>query len=283
MPRISVCLTHYNRPDKLGATLESLAQQTRVPDEVFVWDDCSPTDPTDVIEEWKARFPHFVYHRNDVNLGMPGNLNAVIAQATGDYVANLHDADVFDSTLLEKWANALDENPNAGLVFCRDSRWTNERFVKYWVPEPKALTDGKVFFKHYFLGRLDSIIWGTVMMRRKVYEQYLPFDGQFLNWADVDMWMRVCANYDIAYVPENLISLDQTPTPQRKFSFYKFALVQRLTILNIKKTYSGIERLTALRKQNEVWRGLWWRWMLGGFIHGDWARIGEGPRYFKVN
>ena len=100
MPRISVCLTHYNRPDKLGATLESLALQTRVPDEVFVWDDCSPNDPTYVIEEWKARFPHFVYHRNDVNLGMPGNLNAVIAQATGDYVANLHDADVFAPTLL---------------------------------------------------------------------------------------------------------------------------------------------------------------------------------------
>jgi glycosyltransferase involved in cell wall biosynthesis len=75
MPRISVCLTHYDRPDKLAATLESLARQTRVPDEVLLWDDCSPRDPTEVVRSFEARFPHFVYHRNERNLGMPGHRN----------------------------------------------------------------------------------------------------------------------------------------------------------------------------------------------------------------
>jgi len=42
MSKVSVCLTHYNRPEKLAATLESLAAQTRAPDEVFMQDDCSP-------------------------------------------------------------------------------------------------------------------------------------------------------------------------------------------------------------------------------------------------
>lgn len=116
--KLSVCLTHYNRPHLLGRTLESLARQTRPPDEVFVRDDASPRDPTDVARSFAGRFRHFVYHRNPANLGMPGNLNAVIGQATGDLVANLHDADVFHPTLLEKWEQALHRQPRAGLVFC---------------------------------------------------------------------------------------------------------------------------------------------------------------------
>ena len=83
MPKISVCLTHYERPEKLAVTLESLARQTRIPDELFLWDDCSKNDPSAIVRQWEGCFPHFVYNRNTTNLGMPGNLNAVIAQATG--------------------------------------------------------------------------------------------------------------------------------------------------------------------------------------------------------
>lgn len=89
-PRISVCITHYNRPESLGATLESLAKQTLQPDEIFLWDDCSPKDPTPILEQWLPRFPQMVYYRNEVNLGMPGNLNAVVAQATGDEAQHRH-------------------------------------------------------------------------------------------------------------------------------------------------------------------------------------------------
>jgi glycosyltransferase involved in cell wall biosynthesis len=283
VPRLSVCITHYNRPEKLGATLASLAAQTRVPDEVFLWDDCSPNDPSEIALIWSKRFPHFVYHRNPVNLGMPGNLNAVVSQATGDYVANLHDADVFAPTLLEKWEAALHCNPSVGMVFCRDSRWDNERFAAYWTPEPDAVTPGHKFFERYFLGRLDSIIWGTVMMRKSIYNQLLPFDFQFMNWADVDMWMKVCGVAEIGYVREKLIVLDQSPTPQRPFSFTKLALVQRMSLLNISRIYEGIELTEAGRIQEQSWRRSWCRWMLGGFRHGDWARIVNGMRYFKVS
>ena len=282
MPRISVCLTHYNRPDKLGATLESLALQTRVPDEVFVWDDCSPKDPTYVIEEWKARFPHFVYHRNDVNLGMPGNLNAVIAQATGDYVANLHDADVFAPTLLEKWESALETHPKAVLAFCSDSRWLNPRFVAAWADAPALVTPGREFFERFYLGRLDSIIWGTVMMRRETYQKLLPFNSLYKNWADVDMWMRACGEGDIAFIDETLIELDNSPTPVREFTFSKNALVQMMVITNIEKLLTGEDRVAGLNRQHCLWRKLWWRWILGGFIHRDWRRFKDGFRYYNL-
>lgn len=283
MPRISVCITHYNRPEKLGATLASLAAQTRIPDEIFLWDDCSPNDPTEVAREWQGRFPHFVYHRNETNLGMPGNLNAVIAQATGDYVANLHDADIYHPTLLEKWSAALDANPTAGMVFCRDSRWDDPRFVRDWTPGPADVTPGKELFERYFLGRIDSIIWGTVMARRTTYERLTPFDPQFRNWADVDMWIRFCGVGSIAFVPEQLIDLDATDTQLRRFSFTRARLVQSAIMSNLSRFFSGRALEKHASMQRRTWFRLWWRWMLGGLVHQDWQRLAEGFRMRDSN
>jgi len=118
MVKVSVCVTTYNRATLLGHTLRSLADQTRPPDELIVSDNCSSDNTQEVVDKWKTHFRRFIYNRNTRNLYMPGNLNAGLKLATGKYVANLHDADVFDPTLLEKWERALDTYPSAGFVFC---------------------------------------------------------------------------------------------------------------------------------------------------------------------
>ena len=185
--KLSVCLTHYNRPHLLAATLESLARQTRLPDEVLVWDDCSPNDPTEVAKNYAGRFPKFIYHRNARNLGMPGNLNAVLACTTGELIANLHDADEYHPTLLQKWEEALLRHPRAGLVFCGlDATTASTDGEKIWIHPCAEYTAGRDFFRQHYVGNSSSIIWGTVMVRREVYARHLPFDSQFRNWADLD-------------------------------------------------------------------------------------------------
>ena len=268
-PRISVCITHYNRPESLGATLDSLARQTRQPDEIFLWDDCSPKDPTPVVEQWKDRLPNFTYYRNATNLGMPGNLNAVVSQATGDYVANLHDADIYHPELLEKWVAALDAYPEAGLVFCRDSRWDNPRFVRDWTPEPPEVMDGREFFKQFYVGRIDSLIWGTVMVRRSLYDELLPFDPQYRNWADVDMWMRICGRAPIAFVPEKLLELDANPTHGGGFSFEQKRLVQGMVLTNVERVVRKSDYLAIRKIQIDIWKRLKVRWICGRLRRGE--------------
>lgn len=276
MPTISVCITYYNRPDSLAATLESLLTQTCEPDEVLLWDDCSPRSALPVVKEFQDRFKHFRYHRNEVNLNMPGNLNAVLSQATGDYIANLHDADVFHPELLESWARVLDTHPDAGIVFCRDSRWENPRFVANWTPEPAEITEGKEFFKRFFLGRIDSIIWGTVMARRSLYEKLLPFDSYFENWADVDMWMRFCGQGAISYVPKPLIQLDENPTHSGRFSFARMAKGHEMVLRNIDRILTGAVAEEAKKLQAHAWRNRWRRWMLGRLRRAEWAELKAG-------
>lgn len=278
MARVSVCITHYNRPDKLAATLESLARQTRQPDEVFLWDDHSPRDPTEVALSFKNRFRHFVYHRNEQNLRMPGNLNAVVAQATGDFVANLHDADEFHPRLLEKWEAALVKNSTAGLVFCGlDAATKSQGAAPVWIHDFVECSPGRSFFKNVYVASSSSPIWGTVMVRREAYARHLPFDSRFRAWADVDMWMRICGTHDIAYVAEPLIILDHSPTPARAFSWEKFLITHRMPTVNIHRIAANdVERKEWLARQQRWTRRWYLKHLSGRLVRGEIRPFFEG-------
>ena len=279
-PRISVCITHYNRPEKLGATLASLAHQTRMPDEIFLWDDCSPKDPTLVVREWQDRFPHFVYHRNERNLNMPGNLNDVISQATGDYIANLHDADEFDPRLIELWAAALDSHPTAGMVYCGlESPIPGAERSKFWLnPSIPALSKGLEFFRTRLMYRWSSLIWGTTMVRRSVYAELLPFRAEFRNWADVDMWMRIALNYDVAYVDLPLIKTDEGETPLRGFNWRQVFIQHRMVEAGLRTYCQKVGRCSFLPLRVQYLNLLqrWCRHMASGVRQWDLTRLVEG-------
>ena len=124
--KISVCVTTYNRDYLLDKTLQSLSSQTRQPDELIVSDDCSTDETQRVVDKWREKFARFRYNRNNRNLFMPGNLNAAVALAEGQYVGNLHDGDTFDPTMLQQWESALDAYPSAGFVFCGIGGWPHK-------------------------------------------------------------------------------------------------------------------------------------------------------------
>jgi glycosyltransferase involved in cell wall biosynthesis len=278
-PKLSVCLTHYNRPEKLAATLESLANQTRMPDEVLVWDDCSPKDPTSVALQFSHRFPSFRYQRNPVNLGMPGNLNAVIREATGDLIANLHDADIFHPTLLEKWEKRILQDDAIGLVFCG----LEEQSGKLWIQDMPDVMKGHDFFEKFYVGTNSSVIWGTVMTRKTVYDKLWPFDPQFKNWADVDMWMRICADHKIGYVAEPLIKLDCTPTPVRAFGWAKTRIIHLMHYVNIKRIAQNPDQLKRwLAIQRKVSSRKILRNLVGRLKRLEFSKIPEGVKlYFE--
>jgi glycosyltransferase involved in cell wall biosynthesis len=86
--RITVAIITYNWPAALERVLESLARQTRLPDEVIVTDDGSTGETRQVIERVAATFPVRLVHlwQPDDGARMSRARNRAIAAATGDYV-----------------------------------------------------------------------------------------------------------------------------------------------------------------------------------------------------
>ena len=285
MVKVSVCVTTYNRATLLDHTLRSLADQTRPPDELIVSDNCSSDSTPGVVEKWEKQFRRFIYNRNLRNLYMPGNLNAGLKFATGEYVANLHDADVFDPTLLEKWERALDAFPSAGFVFCglvdpsRRARFGNVNILHDVPP----LSSGRDFYEKYFLHKFSSLVWGTVMARKGAYDELLPFDEKFSFISDVDMWMRMCLRYDVAYVREPLIVIDNSPTNWREVSWERREIIRKIELANIQNFYANDPELfrITLNKHKLIARMKYIRLILGRASHGDWARVHEGIKLLK--
>ena len=236
IPKVSVVLTTYNRAHILGATIDSILSQTLQDFELIICDDASKDGTEQVCREYEKQDRRVRYLRGAKNVGMPGNLNAGIKACAADYVANLHDGDFYDSSLLEKWAAALDSSPRAAFVF-NAYRQINSEGRTIGIDRlplepcvPGSLLLEQVFFRRW---QMDSPVWGTVMARRSAYFSAGLFDPRFGFIADVDMWLKLAERFDVAYIPEPLIAL-----PSRDA---------------VPRIWNGAERLTVRQIEQMFW------------------------------
>jgi glycosyltransferase involved in cell wall biosynthesis len=117
MPKVSVLISTYNRPNLLRLAIASALNQTMGDMEVIVRDDAS-TDP-DEVPAVLAEFAdeRLVYRRNATNVGVGPTNVRLYREATGEYLAHLDDDDLFQPTFLERMVGPLEANPDVGLAF----------------------------------------------------------------------------------------------------------------------------------------------------------------------
>lgn len=91
LPSTSLIITTYNWEAALEVVLESLLQQSRLPDEVLIADDGSGPATAQLIAQYAARVPvplHHVWHE-DVGFRLTAIRNRAVAAARGPYVIML--------------------------------------------------------------------------------------------------------------------------------------------------------------------------------------------------
>jgi glycosyltransferase involved in cell wall biosynthesis len=270
-------MTSYNRPERIGATLRSLSQQTLQPDEIIIADDLSPNDPTEEVERHRHLFAQpFNYLRREKNLGMPGNLNDLLARTKGDIIVNVHDADEFAPNYLEQLVTAIEQDERIGMAF---TGWTfTDAPERRHLPDIPAVTPGRTFFRRYLMRSLSCPIWGTVALRRSVYLAHGPLDSQFGPLADVDYWARVCLTHDIAFIREPLLILYPVGTHGNEWRWSRFDWGRQINAANIRRHLQaepGSLRWELVRH--------WFRY-LGEYCFGmmhlirraRWSRVFEG-------
>lgn len=276
---VSICLVTYNRANLLAATIESILSQSYSDFELVISDDCSTDNTKDVCLEYVRRDPRIRYRRNSANLGMPGNLNISLQVANGRYLANLHDGDVYRRDLIFRWKEALDDHPTAAFVFnAYSTRREDGSEVLFRDPFPPLIRGRELGAR--LLSRWDSCVFGTVMSRREVYGKLGWFDPIFGNYSDVDMWLRMAREYDVAYVDEPLIDL-MPGDPTRFYAFVHWKVlfwlsgIHRLNLCRYIDVLPGLVK-TLERKFGARRRKLFIREMLVCLKHRRWDRVGEG-------
>lgn len=126
---VSIAIATYNGAAYLETQLQSLAAQTRRPDEVVITDDLSTDDTAGIA----ARVAHETglnirLHRNESRLNVAQNFNAALARCSGDIVFFCDQDDAWDATKIETILAEFDANP-AALCVMNDARFTDGALV----------------------------------------------------------------------------------------------------------------------------------------------------------
>jgi glycosyltransferase involved in cell wall biosynthesis len=119
MMRISVTMATYNGSRWLAEQLDSLADQTRMPDELVICDDGSSDSTVDMLRKFagRASFPVRIVVQSQ-RLGVTGNMQSAIAEAQGDVIALCDQDDIWHPDKLALFENAFTADPELDLVFC---------------------------------------------------------------------------------------------------------------------------------------------------------------------
>ena len=105
---ISIALCTYNGAKFLRDQLESIANQTLLPDELVVVDDHSTDNTVEILSSFSSSSPFVVIiERNTTNLGPVLNFSKAIAICKGDYVATCDQDDVWLPEKLENTMEAM--------------------------------------------------------------------------------------------------------------------------------------------------------------------------------
>lgn len=116
--KFSVAMCTYNGGRFLAEQLESIAGQTRPPDELIVCDDGSRDDTLHIVRKFAAAAPFTVSLTiNEKNLGSTKNFERAIDLCSGDLIALCDQDDVWLSEKLARTESLLASRPEVGAVF----------------------------------------------------------------------------------------------------------------------------------------------------------------------
>ena len=120
VPRVSVGLPTYNRPELLALVLDTFQRQTFADFELIISDNAS-TNPEvrQVCERYASADLRFRYVRQPINRGAESNFWFVYDQARAPLFLWAADDDLWPADFLERGVAALDRNPRASAWFCQ--------------------------------------------------------------------------------------------------------------------------------------------------------------------
>jgi glycosyltransferase involved in cell wall biosynthesis len=211
----------FNGEPFLEAQLESIALQTRLPDELIVCDDRSDDKTLDILEEFanRAAFPVRV-SVNERRLGTSGNFERAIRLANGEVIALADQDDVWDGRKLGLLDAKFSTSPGIGLIFT-DAELVDELLspkgqtlweaVGFDSRRQELVTRGKSL--NVLLA--NNVVTGATMaFRARFRKAVLPIPAEGGLYHDGWIALIISGLADIGFVDQPLIKYRQHAAQQ---------------------------------------------------------------------
>lgn len=285
MAKVSICFLTYNRAGLISQTIETILNQSLSDFELIINDNCSSDETESICRELVKKDNRIRYYRNKTNLGLTGNYQAAFDRSSEKYVAFLHDSDLYHPDLLSHWVEALERYPSAAFVFNSvEAIDFEDRHLAYWFHEYPPLIQPGFKLRDEMLSQWGCPINGMVMVNRECIEDVGMFDpNRFPVLGDVDMWMRLAAKFDVAYIRKPLIRGRSREANHFAENWPVFAELYQIHHLNMSRRYEGKPAYQKIRlfflsvRRSFTWTRYWF-----GFARrGDTKMALEGGQTFQ--
>ena len=203
--KVSVIIPTYNREATIGASIQSVLNQTWQNFEIIIVDDGSTDNTRQVIEAFTDdRIRYICLEQNG---GASHARNTGIRLSVSEFVAFLDSDDEWLPEKLEKQMQVMQQATEAvGLVYCR-MRGTKKDGSILICPElwrPVEELQGNIFYP-----LLEENVIGTpaMLVRKECLEQTGGFDEWLKCLEDWELILRIAEKWEIGFVDDILVEV----------------------------------------------------------------------------
>ncbi len=255
-PTVSVIIAAYKAPEYLNQAIESVVAQTFNDYEIIVVDDGSGEEYTS-----QYRLPEdatLICHPHNVG-AVAATRNTGIRVSRGKYLAFLDQDDIWLPEKLAIQVNALEDNPEAGIVYSH-YKAVDERLNPIG-GETKRRSSLRNPLKKLCRGCIIRTP-SCVMIPRRVIDECGMFDESIAGASDWELYWRIACRYSFVVSPDQLTLYRMHPDQLHKRrpyihaakllvmdKAYKWSQSERPDMLNcVRQNYSRVLRQLAFAK-----------------------------------
>jgi len=270
IPLVSVCIPTYNHAHFLPAAIQSALDQTERNLEILIVDNCSTDNTAEVVQQFCSLDGRVRYVRNEVNLGLVGNLNHCLELANGMYIKYLLADDLLVPDCIEQMLKGFAVAPDVVLVASRRTL-VNEALQPRRVAglqTEHGMLDGRSMISHTlfngnYIGEPTAVMFRTADAVR-------GFSADFKRLVDVEMWFHLLEKGNLYYLTVPLVYIRQHESQETHGIIRSLDFIdeEAMLYLNyIKQPYIRATLLNRLKWRfktawiypfNQVWQAKFW-------------------------
>ncbi len=204
---VSICIPMFEAGRFIVDAIDSARGQTYQNVEIIVVDNCSQDGSFELAEAAARADPRIRIHRNAQNLGMQRNFGRCLELAAGEYIKFLPADDVLEQECVARLADVLDAHPSVALVVSARriaNEQLHERAVRGYAHRSLTVSGEKAIRRAYVFGNVIGEPTAALFRRSALANGVSDYYTQLL---DLDMWFRILAHGDLAFVAEPLCKI----------------------------------------------------------------------------
>ncbi|OQY48205.1 MAG: hypothetical protein B6247_25485, partial [Candidatus Parabeggiatoa sp. nov. 2] len=204
---VSALMPNYNYAKFLPTALDSLLEQSALPEEIIVLDDASTDNSYEIIQKYAQKNSIIKVVKNETNKGLFYNLEKLLELSKGEYICFVSSDDAWHPDFFQKSMELLLKYPEAGLCSSLIDLMDEENGNKGLYISP-VVSKKAVYLKPEEVKKSLSLYGSwfqlAVIYRKDIFIKEGGQNPELGSFADGFLNLVIALKYGACFIPEPL-------------------------------------------------------------------------------